>query len=406
MRFHETKGSVWEDCTVEGLKDLEDGKGTQDFLVRWSSSGAEAELEPVGRLRIVVQGEDPEVYADRILFAFEALQKAQARIRLNFFVDNMPVDGLQTLDDDQVTRVLDLSRNSAALREVPDSFCSVLVREANLDFARTMNKIVLIADPQVQKPPGYRYQQGPGQLADLSSLLDDIDIDDLEDAGENPFEREVPWFSLWPVPEYCFTDAFSSFCFASLYIRPEVVSSLGEVCQENLNLMASCIYANRFTRLMKPEQFRQIERSAITTMAHKIREQWEEWSQTRQVLQEMTRRKLTLDDRALRAGIEASTATLDWQESLKLLEQMEDEDAEAMGRVMTTLSTCQQWAQAQWRSCLGCMASGSRCRRSLGIWNGAKHWAAGGMPRSWTSNGSRGLRSSVRPFAQRGGKMH
>ena len=132
--------------------------------------------------------------------------------------------------------------------------------------------------------------------------------------------------------------------------------------------------------------------------------------------------------RALRAGIEASTATLDWQESLKLLErlgcdacwrfavahilswttgvlkftykqnmslnihqpkccrikinqvpsivifsfldtvwtetqqnlrpvevlpqiprQMEDEDAEAMARVMTTLSTCQQWAQARWR---------------------------------------------------------
>ena len=67
--------------------------------------------------------------------------------------------------------------------------------------------------------------------------------------GENPFDRKVPWFSLWPagrprevtsaaksirkpigslalawcareVPEYCFTDAFSSFCFASLYIRP------------------------------------------------------------------------------------------------------------------------------------------------------------------------------------------
>ena len=37
--------------------------------------------------------------------------------------------------------------------------------------------------------------------------------------------------------------------------------------------------------------------------------------------------------------------------------------------------------EAQWPSCLGCTASGSRCRRSLGIWNGAKHWAAGGMPR-------------------------
>ena len=32
-------------------------------------------------------------------------------------------------------------------------------------------------------------------------------------------------FSLWPVPEYSFTDTFSSFCFASLLIKPEVVST-------------------------------------------------------------------------------------------------------------------------------------------------------------------------------------
>ncbi|CAJ1384331.1 unnamed protein product [Effrenium voratum] len=87
MRFHETKGSVWEDCTVEGLKD---GKGTKDFLVRFPdfpdrnrlteslAGGEPCELEPVGRLRIVLQGEDPEVFADRILYAFEALQKARA----------------------------------------------------------------------------------------------------------------------------------------------------------------------------------------------------------------------------------------------------------------------------------------------------------------------------------------
>eukprot|EP00439_Symbiodinium_sp_Y106_P081292 s1332_g20.t1 len=64
--------------------------------------------------------------------------------------------------------------------------------------------------------------------------------------------------------------AFSSFCLASLCIRPEVVSSLGKECQENLNLMASCTYAKKFTWLIKPEQFRH----AITSMAHKIRDQW------------------------------------------------------------------------------------------------------------------------------------
>lgn len=31
--------------------------------------------------------------------------------------------------------------------------------------------------------------------------------------------------------------------------------------QENLDLMASCIYATKFTRQLKPDQFRQIQRT-------------------------------------------------------------------------------------------------------------------------------------------------
>lgn len=57
------------------------------------------------------------------------------------------------------------------------------------------------------------------------------------------------------VPEYVFTTAFSSFCFASLFRRSEVMRSLGEVRQENLKLMASCMYRNKLIY------------SAITSMA-------------------------------------------------------------------------------------------------------------------------------------------
>jgi hypothetical protein len=168
-----------------------------------------------------------------------------------------------------------------------------------MDFARTMNKIIFCSDSQVQKPPGHSLDnpeegtggpvpspgQGPG-------LFDGIDIDDLEEEGDNSFERPVPWFSLWPVcppsqrkvaseegeeaseSEYSFTSTFSSFCFASLYIKPEVVSSLCQVARENMSILASCIFKNKFQRIMKPEQFRQTEKLVITSMSQRIRETW------------------------------------------------------------------------------------------------------------------------------------
>eukprot|EP00930_Biecheleria_cincta_P014239 TRINITY_DN1233_c0_g1_i1.p1 TRINITY_DN1233_c0_g1~~TRINITY_DN1233_c0_g1_i1.p1 ORF type:complete len:4262 (-),score=887.85 TRINITY_DN1233_c0_g1_i1:333-13118(-) len=297
LRWQDDGSGIWEQCTVERVKNLDDGKGTKHFELRWSSKGTETEA--VSRLRIVFYGEDPEVFADRVAFAFAALRKAQLRIGLNFFLDNMPVQDIQVLDDDQVARVLDLSKNSAALREVGDSFCNEVIREVNMDFARTMNKIIFCRDPQVQKPPGHSLDnpeegtggpvpspgQGPG-------LFDGINIDDLEEEGDNSFERPVPWFSLWPVcppsqrrvaleegeeaseSEYSFTSTFSSFCFASLYIKPEVVSSLCQVARENISILASCIFKNKFQRIMKPEQFRQTEKLVITSMSQRIREAW------------------------------------------------------------------------------------------------------------------------------------
>ncbi|CAE8653368.1 unnamed protein product, partial [Polarella glacialis] len=280
LRVAADGGGTWEDCTVHGIKDLKDEKGTKHFMVRWSSK--DAMEEPVSRLRIIFHGEDPEVFADRIQFAFEALRKTQARIRLNFFVDNMPVDDIQCLDEDQVARVLDLSKNSASLADMPETCLHELVREVNLDFARTMNKISLLHDSQVQKPPGHALDSQDDGVAipdipdakECPGIFDGIDIDDLHEEGENHFEREVPWFSLWPVPEYSFTQTFSSFCFASLYIRNETVTSLCEVSQENLNLMASCIYTNRFHRPMRLEQFKLLEKQAITAQAQKMREAW------------------------------------------------------------------------------------------------------------------------------------
>ena len=84
----------------------------------------------------------------------------------------------------------------------------------------------------------------------------------------------MPWFALWPVPEYNFTQVFSSFCFGSLYIKPEVVSTLCAVSKECMGLMQSCNYVLKYHKAMKVDQFRLQQRNAITQMGKEIRDVW------------------------------------------------------------------------------------------------------------------------------------
>jgi dynein heavy chain len=214
------------------------------------------------------------MFADRIQFAFQTLQKTQARAKLNFFIDNMPIDDIQCLDVDQIGRILDLAKNSTSLKDVAlEPMANDLVREANLDFARTMNKIILIHQPNERKPSS----NGPSsdESTDTGGGLFNIgDVSVLEDEGENVFEREVPWFALWPLPEYNFTEMFSNFCFASLYIKPEVVTTNVAVATECIWLATQCLYTTKFTKVMRIENFRQIQRTTVAQMSHRVKDTW------------------------------------------------------------------------------------------------------------------------------------
>eukprot|EP00439_Symbiodinium_sp_Y106_P039526 s4226_g4.t2 len=99
--------------------------------------------------------------------------------------------------------------------------------------------------------------------------------------GENQFDRDVSWFSLWPVSALACRSMISprhshpKFCIALHKARSCEQRGQGE----NLNLMALCVYANTFNvsdvpGLIKPKQFQHVQKSAITSMARKIRDQW------------------------------------------------------------------------------------------------------------------------------------
>lgn len=335
LRLNLDGGGHWQDCLVR-----EWHKDEQRFLVQWvfgfGNGGAEEPVPEIdtsdgsdgsgvlSRLQLLFHGEDPETFADRIQFAFTSLERAQSRAKLNFYIDNMPVDDIQCLDVDQVARIMDLAKNSATLRDGEDSqAANELVREANLDFARTMNKITLASQPMLFRNnaaenerqssasaskesqsndqgsssgsgDSHRTKQagaadgggegsGSGSGSSSSSILvggsgwnifQDVNIDDLEEEDESVFTKPVPWFALWPVPEYNFTQTFKDFCFASLHIRPEVVSTLCSIAEECLWLLSQCIYTTRYQKVMKLEQFRQLQRTTISQMAHRIKDSW------------------------------------------------------------------------------------------------------------------------------------
>lgn len=284
LRFDSDGSGTWQECVAYRVEQIPREWGERPrFYVRWKDElddvlNPSTAMSAIGRLQILFLGEDPELLADRIQFAFQALQKSQSRAKLNFFIDNMPMDDIQCLDVDQISRILDLAKNSQGLKDVSiEPMANELVREANMDFARTMNKIILLNQPGDQQgsgsPDSPDSTEGSEKIS-ANSLFKIGDTSVLEDEGENLFEKEVPWFALWPLPEYNFTEVFSNFCFASLFIKSEVVSTNVAVATECIWLASQCLYTTQFKRVMKLDLFKQNQRTQVAHMAHKVKDTW------------------------------------------------------------------------------------------------------------------------------------
>jgi dynein heavy chain len=73
-----------------------------------------------------------------------------------------------------------------------------------------------------------------------------------------PKPKEVPYFGLVPIPPHDFPEQFSTFCFNSLFIKPEVITAMVEIRAEcNKVLHENRIFNTKLRRGMKVEEFKQ-----------------------------------------------------------------------------------------------------------------------------------------------------
>lgn len=289
LRLDPARGGRWQDCVVR-----EYNEETSRFKVHWvrgfSVGGAEEAVPEIdtsdgtdgaaalSRLQLLFRGEDPRTFANRIEFAFSSLERSQSRIKLNYFIDHMPVEDIETLSVTQLSRLVDAARNTQSLRDGADPHTDgELIKEVNLDFARAMNKITLAHSPLLQKVAAASGAGCPSRMNSTGSgwgLFESVNIDDLQADDEGPFSKPVPWRAILQVPEYKFVDMFKDFCFASLHIKPEVMITLCSIREECLWLLSKCIYAARYQNLLKLEHFRQLQRTTISQMAHRTKDAW------------------------------------------------------------------------------------------------------------------------------------
>lgn len=96
----------------------------------------------LARVYIFFDEEDPRIFARRFRAAYQKRINADALIKYNYYIENMPKHQIPEVDVDQVNRVLSMTQNSKALRGKSSADTTSLLSEVNANFAKMMNKII------------------------------------------------------------------------------------------------------------------------------------------------------------------------------------------------------------------------------------------------------------------------
>ena len=122
-------------------------------------------------------------------------------MRYSLYIDCMPTEEIAPLNSEQINRMLNSALNTQALRN-SNLDTTGLIEEANIDYARTMNKIVF--DINLNEP-----QQ--------ASLADEL-------AGSNQAEEKVvPEQAVIAIPAHDFGEQCGEFAFNSFLTNSEVI---------------------------------------------------------------------------------------------------------------------------------------------------------------------------------------
>ncbi|KXS21750.1 hypothetical protein M427DRAFT_107149 [Gonapodya prolifera JEL478] len=256
-RIRFTDASGWDTHGVKMPLKLED-----DPLMRQAGPEAgatDAELGAdeawVHRTRFMFLAEDPATFAKRIASAISSRDRVERLLSYNFYVDCMPTSTVPAMDSSSLDRICRIALGKEYASGRPAGPATVeLIGDVKADYARTMSKMVFERE--------IRNSQKRDEYG-------------LAEAPEEEPPRPVPESSRCPdVPTYDFSETLHSFSFATYFGKVEVIRAMSRVRLECDRLLQSSLLATQVNKMVKLDEFEQIQGQNLQAVKAATREQW------------------------------------------------------------------------------------------------------------------------------------
>jgi len=203
------------------------------------------------RLYLLFDAEDKRLFAKRLAAAYRMRAYADALIKYNFFIDNMPIDDLPEPDSEQQNRIM----NMALPRKGPVTpEANSIMGEIKLEYARTMNKIIY----------DKLTTEGDPNLIQYPLILPP----DMQSS------KPVKYFAMIQIEDNKFADNLSQFFFNTLLIKKEVIQALVDVKTECIGIKDLHVFTLEQNRVYRVDEFKQVQDSHISQIASTLKETW------------------------------------------------------------------------------------------------------------------------------------
>ncbi|CAM9544257.1 unnamed protein product [Chrysoparadoxa australica] len=224
--------SVWRDCFVTGHE-----PSTGLWQVVWTEGSTKEKEKQLlkHRMEVYFKAEDPFNFADRLADAQDRRLDTERAILYNLYVDCMPSDDLAELNSDEMNRIIELCMRSRAINQA-SADAHTLMDEVNVDYQRTMNKIILAS--QVGRE-GCESCEG-------------CQVGGLE-------EFRAHWQG--------------QFCFSSFLTKPEIIRIIVQLQAERLRVLSLSLF-HAVSKSVRQEEFVALQAQATQTTSLHLKEQW------------------------------------------------------------------------------------------------------------------------------------
>ena len=219
------------------------------YNVQWADTHEQIELP---RLQIMFLGDDPFIFAKRIVSALQLREVVYQGLLYNLYIDSMPVEGVPMLAPEQLNRVMTLALNTNRVRHKSIDTTGI-IDELNFEYSRTMNRIVF--DKRLES--SHENEMTKGIIAPLPMTAASRGLGVVHDLPPHDWAQQ-----------YCL------FNFNSFLTKGELIACIVKTKQENQNIMSKSLFAPHPTKTTKADEFEQMEIQAIQQTAAYLKDTW------------------------------------------------------------------------------------------------------------------------------------